>query len=350
MAANGLIFQQLLEQESSTYTYLLADQASGEAVLIDPVKETLARDLQLLKDMNLKLKYVLDTHIHADHITAAGLLREETGAKTAVSAESEVECVDIPLNDGDELTFGSHKIKAIATPGHTNTCMSFLVGDKIFTGDALLIRGTGRTDFQSGSSEKLYQSITEKIFKLPDATYVYPGHDYRGFSWSTVGLEKKHNPRVGGGKTLSEFKKIMSELNLANPKKIHEAVPANLMCGKEKKERVLNPQLVNGINEISCEELKKNQQKVKLIDVRNPEEFNNEYGHIEGARLIPLGPEFDAYLKTANPNEEVVFICRSGGRSGNATKRAMDVGIKWSANMVGGMIRWNELKFPVKRD
>lgn len=225
------IFYQLFEHESSTYTYLIADPKTKEAALIDPVMETIERDLKLIQELDLKLKYILDTHIHADHITAAGEIRKRTGAKSAVSSNAAVDCVDICLRDGQELFLGDLSIKAIATPGHTNTCMSFLFEGSIFTGDSLLIRGTGRTDFQQGSSEKLYDSVHQKLFVLPEETQVYPGHDYRGQTASTIGLEKKFNPRLGVSKSRDEFKLIMSELKLAEPQKIQEAIPANMRCG-----------------------------------------------------------------------------------------------------------------------
>lgn len=226
-----MIFHQLFEQESSTYTYLLADEESKEAILIDAVLETAERDFKLLSELGLKLKYLVDTHIHADHITGAGTLRSKTGARTAVSSGANVQCVDITLKDGDELKFGKYTLKAISTPGHTNSCMTFYCEKMLFTGDVLFIRGTGRTDFQQGDSRKMYHSIHDKIFTYPDDTRIYPGHDYKGLTYSTVGEEKKFNPRVGGGKTEDEFVKIMSELKLANPKKIDVAVPANLKCG-----------------------------------------------------------------------------------------------------------------------
>lgn len=226
-----MIFHQLFESETSTYTYLLADEKTKEALLIDSVLETVERDLKLIGELGLTLKYVIDTHVHADHITGAGEIRKRTGAKTAISAEANVTCGDISLKDGDELKFGNYSLKALSTPGHTNTCMSFYTEGMIFTGDVLLIRGTGRTDFQQGDSEKMYNSITQKIFTLPEGTNIYPAHDYKGFTHSTVEAEKKFNPRVGNNRPLSEFAQIMSDLKLAYPKKIDIAVPANNKCG-----------------------------------------------------------------------------------------------------------------------
>lgn len=226
------LFFQLYDHETSTYTYLISDPKTGEAALIDPVLEMVERDARLIEESGLKLKYILETHIHADHITGASEIRRRTGAQTAVNQKAQIQCADIQLQEGKSLLLGSKKIDVIFTPGHTNSCTSYYFEDRVFTGDALLIRGTGRTDFQQGSSETLFKSIREKLFTLPDETLVYPAHDYKGHTSTTIGLEKKYNPRVGLNKTLEEFIQIMNELKLSEPKKIHEAVPANLMCGQ----------------------------------------------------------------------------------------------------------------------
>lgn len=227
-----VIFHQLFDKESSTYTYLIADNKTKEAAIIDPVIENLERDSKLITELSLKLIYILDTHIHADHITAAAELRQRFNAKTALSQAAKVSCADLLLTEGQELFLGNKKIQVIATPGHTNTCLTFAFEDMLFTGDALLIRGCGRTDFQEGSSEKLFQSVREKLFKFPEETKIYPGHDYTGRTSTTVGTEKNFNPRLKESISLDEFKKIMSELKLEKPKKINQAVPANLACGK----------------------------------------------------------------------------------------------------------------------
>lgn len=350
--SKDIIFHQLFEPVSSTYTYVIADKKTNEAAIIDPVLETVDRDSKLIEELGLKVIYALDTHIHADHITGAGELRKRLGLKSAVSAEAHVNCVDIPLEDGQELLLGDKTIKVIATPGHTNTCLTFAFEGMIFTGDALLIRGCGRTDFQQGSSDTLFKSVREKLFKLPDEVVIYPGHDYRGLTSSTIGVEKKFNARLKETISLDEFKKIMSELNLANPKKIHEAVPANLACGVPKDSRTMHPQIVDGTPEISVEDLfnhmnEVKSKKVRLIDVRGRDEYNNELGHIDGAELITLGPDLAAFLEKGDRSEEIVFVCRSGGRSGTATQDSIKLGYKYTINMAGGMLRWNEKKLPV---
>ncbi|MCB9707225.1 MAG: MBL fold metallo-hydrolase [Myxococcales bacterium] len=226
-----MIFRQLFDADSWTYTYLLVDDATGEALIIDPVREQVSRDLTLISELGATLKFVLDTHVHADHITGAGALSERTGAVTVASEEGAT-CVQRPIAHGDELFIGQLQIKALGTPGHTADSLSYYLPGHVFTGDALLIRGTGRTDFQNGNSEQLYQSITKVLFDLPDETRVWPGHDYRGLTVSTIGEEKRFNPRVSG-KSKEEFVSIMADLKLAAPKHIQVAVPANLACGRD---------------------------------------------------------------------------------------------------------------------
>ncbi|XP_037532725.1 persulfide dioxygenase ETHE1, mitochondrial [Nematolebias whitei] len=228
---DGLLFRQLFEKESCTYTYLLADKSTKEAVIIDPVLETLDRDVKLLEELELKLQFAVNTHCHADHITSTGLMKERVdGLKSAISRFSGA-AADIKLSEGDEVKFGKFHLSVRETPGHTDGCITLVLCDQsmAFTGDALLIRGCGRTDFQQGSAPKLYQSVHEKILSLPEECLLYPAHDYLGQTVSTVGEERKFNPRLT--KTLEEFVKIMDNLNLSKPKKLDIALPANIVCG-----------------------------------------------------------------------------------------------------------------------
>ncbi|HVH43171.1 MAG TPA: MBL fold metallo-hydrolase [Labilithrix sp.] len=232
-----MIFRQLFDKESSTYTYLIADVKTGEAALVDAVVEHVERDLALVSDLGCRLVAVLDTHVHADHVTAAGKLRERTSATTHVSARGGAPCADVEMSDGHAVRVGAVSIRALSTPGHTNGCMSFVVSAdgeplRVLTGDALLVRGCGRTDFQEGDAATLWRSVHEKLFSLPDETLVFPAHDYRGFTVSTIGEEKRLNPRLGAAMTLDSFVALMKNLDLPPPTKIHEAVPANRACGQ----------------------------------------------------------------------------------------------------------------------
>lgn len=224
------MFKQMFDTESSTFTYLIADDVTREAVLIDPVVSHIEDYIAMINQHDLRLKYALETHVHADHITASGLLRQRLAAKTGVSELCGANTADLQLNAGDILLFGNQKIQVIATPGHTAGSLSFLWNDRIFTGDALLINGCGRTDFQGGDAGMLFDSIKQKIFTLSDETLIYPAHDYNGKRVSCVAQEKTLNPRLAG-KTRTEFIAIMRNLNLPKPKLIDMAVPANRMCG-----------------------------------------------------------------------------------------------------------------------
>lgn len=230
-----MIFRQLFEPESSTYTYLFGFPESGEALLLDPVLETLDRDLAVLQELGLELRYTLETHIHADHVTSACRLRSLTGCKVVYPADDDLSCADLGVSEVESLTVGGVTFKPLYTPGHTETHHSYLVDlpgvTRVFTGDALLIDGCGRTDFQGGDARALYRSIHEKIFTLAPDTLVYPAHDYQNRHVSTVAQEAERNPRLGGGRTVEVFERIMAELDLPYPKRIDIAVPANRRCG-----------------------------------------------------------------------------------------------------------------------
>ncbi|TCS33073.1 glyoxylase-like metal-dependent hydrolase (beta-lactamase superfamily II) [Paucimonas lemoignei] len=226
-----MIFRQLFEPLSSTYTYLLGCEDTGQAILIDPVISAMERDLAEIHRLGLKLAYSVDTHIHADHITAAMHLKKEVGSKIAVPAHDRLPCADVGIEEGKPFQMGSITLQPLHTPGHTDGHFAYLFGDRLFTGDALLIEGCGRTDFQNGDADALYKSVREKLFTLPDETLVYPAHDYKDRFVSSIAQEKKRNPRLGGDKTLEEFKEIMANLNLPYPKFIDYAVPGNKQCG-----------------------------------------------------------------------------------------------------------------------
>jgi len=227
-----MLFRQLFEPQSSAYTYLIACEESGEAALIDPVLETVERDLQLLDDLGLSLRFTIETHIHADHVTGASRLRELRGCKCAVPQRSRAEHADVAVREGEPIRIGALELQPLYTPGHTDDHHSYFIEGRVFTGDALLIDGCGRTDFQNGDAATLYRSVHDKIFSLPCDTLVYPGHDYQKRHVSSVGQERERNPRLGSGTTVEEFVAIMAGLNLPRPKKMDVAVPANRTCGQ----------------------------------------------------------------------------------------------------------------------
>ncbi|MBF8270213.1 MAG: beta-lactamase domain protein [Gammaproteobacteria bacterium] len=351
-----LIFRQLFDQQSSTYTYLLADDKSREAVLIDPVFEQMNRDAALLAELKLALVCVLDTHCHADHVTSAWLLKQKTGAKIAISTHAGVDNADRYLSHGDQIKFGRRYLTVRETPGHTNGCLTCVLDDesKAFTGDCLLIRGCGRTDFQHGDSRKMYQSIHNEIFTLPDETLLYPAHDYRGLTVTSVVEEKNYNPRLGGKLSASDFDGYMRNLNLPHPRQIDIAVPANLKSGKPEQE--LLPQqrqqwaplnyTFAGFLEIEPQAMEERLQHLQVIDVRTPEEYNGPLGHIPNARLLPLD-KLNERVDEIGHDKPVVTVCRAGGRSAQATVILQKAGFNEVANLAGGMLRWRAEGHPV---
>ncbi len=228
-----MIFRQLFEPSSSTYAYLLGDPTTRDALLIDPVIEDVDRYVALLTELGLTLRYTLETHVHADHVTAGATLRDRLGSRTVVHRDGGTTCADLAVVAGDRIRIGSVELEVRETPGHTNGCVAYVGADRVFTGDALLIGGCGRTDFQQGDPGRLYDSVHSRIFSLPPDTLIFPAHDYKGRTVSTVREELAINARLGGGKTKEEFVAIMNALNLAYPKQIDRAVPANLLCGRE---------------------------------------------------------------------------------------------------------------------
>lgn len=344
-----LVFRQLFDPESSTYTYVLADGESRDAVIIDPVFEQVRRDSALLEELGLRLRVSLETHVHADHVTGGWLLKERTGCELAVSATSGAEGADRYLQDGDRIPFGSRSLSARTTPGHTGGCMTYVLDDQsmAFTGDCLLIRGCGRTDFQEGDSRTMYRSVHQKIFSLPDACLLYPGHDYKGLTMTSVGEEKRYNPRLGGDIDEHDFAGYMDNLGLAHPKKLDIAVPANLKSGKPDGEgaRQAEPSWAPltytfaGIWEVEPQWLEDHRAECQIVDVREASEFEGPMGRIPGSTLIPLG-QLNERASELSADRPVVTVCRSGARSAQATLMLRRAGFDRVANLAGGMLRW----------
>jgi glyoxylase-like metal-dependent hydrolase (beta-lactamase superfamily II)/rhodanese-related sulfurtransferase len=349
-----VIFRQLFDQVSSTYTYVLADERTREALLIDPVFELHARDAALLRELRLTLRATLDTHCHADHVTGAWLMSQTVGGKIGLSALYGAKNVDLPLTHGDVVRFGDHVLQVRATPGHTEGCSSFVLdGERMaFTGDALMVRGAGRTDFQAGCPHRLFASIKEQLFTLPDDCLVYPAHDYEGRTVSTVGEEKTYNPRIGGDAREEDFVGYMTNLALPHPKQIDVALPANMRAGQPEDGKVpgtvaWGPVVTTyaGLAEIDPEWVAIHRDDVHVIDVRTAAEFEGELGHIGEAHLIPLD-DLRARVSEVTADKPVVVVCRTGKRSGMATLILRKAGHTRVANLAGGMMRWRELGLP----
>jgi sulfur dioxygenase len=299
MGPNMLVFRQLADPQSSTYTYLLADSDSREAVLIDPVFEQMHRDAALIEELGLTLRGALDTHVHADHVTAASILKQRLGSEIALGAQSGAAGADRYLRHGDKVPFGRRYLAVRETPGHTAGCLTYVLDDErmAFTGDCLLVRGCGRTDFQGGDAHVMYRAIHQHIFTLPETCLLYPAHDYRGITVTTVAEERRFNPRLGGNLSESDFAGYMQNLGLPHPKKIAIAVPANLRCGKpESSEAALEDPTwaplaftFAGFWEIQPQWVEEHAKELQVVDVREPDEFTGPLGHIPGAILAPLG-------------------------------------------------------------
>lgn len=348
-----LIFRQLFDLQSSTYSYLLGDQDRHEAILIDPVFEQAGRDTALVKELGLQLVATIETHVHADHVTGAWLLRDRIGSKIAVSAASGAEGADSQLVEGDRVNFGSRYVTTLATPGHTRGCLTFVLDKEnmAFTGDALLIRGCGRTDFQGGSPHRLYESVKTRIFTLPRSCLLWPAHDYKGLTVTSVAEEAQYNPRLGGDISASDFTGYMQNLGLPHPRQIEVAVPANMRCGKPADETLAAevPQWAPltftfaGFWEIDPGWVQRHRPDLQIIDVRDETEFSGPFGHITGARLIPLGSLKDRVGEISR-DKPVVTVCRSGARSAQAVTILKQSGFDKVANLAGGMLRWRTLK------
>ncbi len=367
-----MIFQQHFDEDTWTLTYFIADPDSHEAVIIDPVNSHLDSYMSLLNKHAMTLKYSLETHVHADHITAGGLLRQRTGAETGIGAACGAETADYQIQDGDVFNFGGkEQIKVIATPGHTPGSNSFLWRDRVFTGDALFIDGCGRTDFQGGNPGTLYDSITQKLFTLPADTLVYPGHDYNGRRVSSIEQERARNPRIAG-KSREEFIQLMNQLDLPEPRLIKQSVPANRRCGltdDEWQEAVEPPSasdqgaqcgatassstpslsLVSrakaDIIEVSVDDAKKliGNREITVVDVREPSEF--EAGALPNAIPIPRGLlEFKIgnIAELSDQTKPVLVYCRTGGRAALATQTMQQIGYTNVVSLAGGYDAWTK--------
>ena len=357
-----MLFKQLFDQETWTYTYLIADPVSKEAVLIDPVNTHIEVYIDMLTAHGLQLKYTLETHVHADHITASGLLRQRLGSQTGVSQLCGATTADIQIQDGDVFEFAAgEQIKVIATPGHTSGSISYYWRDRLFTGDSLLIGGCGRTDFQGGDAGAQYDSITQHLFTLPDETLVYPGHDYQQRWVTSIMQERTTNPRLAG-KSREQFIDIMNNLNLPKPRLIDEAVPANRYCGLDENERqdavALRDQrplrvttktedLVAAakqqITEIDVAKAKQLLAEGHIVLVDTREESEYAAGHIDGALLLPRGVlefKIGATPELADKGKSVLIYCRTGGRSALAAQTLQQLGYTHVLSMAGGFEPW----------
>jgi sulfur dioxygenase len=355
-----LIFRQLFDPQSSTYTYLLGDSASRAAVLIDPVFEQVRRDAALVSELGLKLIATLETHVHADHVTGASLLKQRTGSKVMVAKASGAVGADRYLVQDDVIAFGERRLLVRATPGHTSGCVTYVLDDSsmAFTGDCLLIRGSGRTDFQEGDPAAMYRSVHEQIFALPADCLLYPAHDYRGLTVTSVAEERRYNPRLGGDIAFGDFAGYMANLRLAHPKLLDVAVPANLRCGlPELDAQAAGPGAdptwahlrysFAGVWEIDPHGLEELPGSAQILDVREEEEFTGPLGHIAGAVLIPLGQLADR-VDELRRDRPVVAVCRAGSRSAQATVILQQAGFNEIANLNGGMLRWRAEGHPVE--
>ena len=338
-----MIFRQLFDSTSSTYTYLLASRAGGEALIIDPVLERVERYLKLIEELDLKLVKAVDTHIHADHITGLGALRDHTRCITVMGEQSGVDVVSMRVSDGDRLDIEGMRLGVIYTPGHTDDSYSFTLADRVFTGDTLLIRGTGRTDFQNGSARAQYESIFNRLMKLPDETLVFPAHDYKGDTVSTIGEERAHNPRLQV-RSIEEYEALMAGLKLANPKMMDIAVPANLRQGLHQEEVARRGWA------IGAEEARAliGQPGSALIDLREKSE-RERHGCIPGALHAPypdlsenIGPGGVLHELASATGKRLVFFCAFGERSAMAVQAAQDAGLTQASHIEGGMAAWRK--------
>ena len=336
-----MIFRQLFDSVSGTYSYLLASRAGGEAMIIDPVLEKVDRYLQLIAELDLKLVKAVDTHMHADHITGLGALRDRTQCITVMGENTKADVVSMRLAEGDKLSIEGMSMDVLYTPGHTDDSYSFAMRDRVFTGDTLLIRGTGRTDFQNGDARMQYESIFEKLLRLPDDTLVFPAHDYKGDTVSTIGEEKRYNPRLQV-KSIDDYVALMNSLNLPNPKMMDVALPSNMKIGLAQQEIARRGWALSATQAIALAD----RPDVAFIDLRETSE-RDKHGSIPGALHAPYGDLQDNIraggmlreLVRVN-DKRIVFYCAFGERSAMAVQAAQDSGLMAALHVEGGIDAW----------
>ncbi len=343
-----MIFRQLFDSISGTYSYLLASRAGGEALILDPVLEKADRYCQLLRELDLRLVKAVDTHLHADHVTGLGELRDRTQCITIMGEQSKADVVSMRVSDGDKVMIEGLSLDVMYTPGHTDDSYSYLMGDRVFTGDTLLIRGTGRTDFQNGSSRAQYESIFNRLLKLPDETMVFPAHDYKGDTVSTIGEERRYNPRLQV-RSVDEYIELMANLKLPNPKMMDVAVPANMHVGLHQEELARQGLALSALDAIKS----LGRPDILLVDLRETSE-RAKHGTISGALHAPY-PGIAESLKpggmlrevAAATGRRVVFFCAFGERSAMAVAAAKNAGLANTAHIEGGIDAWKKVGGPV---
>jgi sulfur dioxygenase len=343
-----MIFRQLFDSVSGTYSYLLASRAGGEALILDPVLEKADRYCQLLRELDLRLVKAVDTHLHADHVTGLGELRDRTQCITIMGEQSKADVVSMRVADGDKVMIEGLSLDVMYTPGHTDDSYSYLMGDRVFTGDTLLIRGTGRTDFQNGSSRAQYESIFNRLLKLPDETMVFPAHDYKGDTVSTIGEERRYNPRLQV-RSVDEYIELMANLKLPNPKMMDVAVPANMHVGLHQEELAKQGLALSALDAINS----LGRPDILLVDLRETSE-RAKHGTISGALHAPY-PGIADSLKpggmlrevAAATGRRVVFFCAFGERSAMAVAAAKSAGLANTAHIEGGIDAWKKVGGPV---
>ncbi|HEV3158593.1 MAG TPA: MBL fold metallo-hydrolase [Xanthobacteraceae bacterium] len=343
-----MIFRQLFDSTSGTYTYILASRPGGEALIIDPVLEKVDRYLQLIRELDLKLVKAVDTHLHADHTTGLGALRDRTHCITVMGEQTHADVVSMRVAEGDRVEIEGLRLDVLYTPGHTDDSYSYRLPDRVFTGDTLLIRGTGRTDFQNGDPRAQYDSIFNKLLKLPEATLVYPAHDYKGDTVSTIGEEKLFNPRLKV-KSMDEYAELMNNLKLPNPKMMDVAVPANMRVGLHQEEVARKGWALTAADAIAL----RGKPDLALVDLREKSE-REKHGIIPGSLHLPypqlpaeIGPGGILHELAAASGKRLVFYCAFGERSAMAVQAAQDAGLKNACHIAGGIDAWKKASGPL---